>query len=154
LPNVRVLHSGGWKRLQEQAVTPTAYATGVAATLGCTADRIVDFYGMVENVGVIYPDCASGNKHVPAFADVVIREPLTLEPVAAGQHGLVQVCSALPASFPGFTVLTDDIGELVHDDGCPCGRRGTAFRFVKRVPKAEVRGCGNIQALRQRAPAA
>jgi len=55
---------------------------------------------MVENVGVVYPDCERGNKHVPAFAEVVVRNPLTLEPVAVGQRGLVQVCSVLPTSFP------------------------------------------------------
>jgi hypothetical protein len=153
LPNVRLLHSGGWKRLQDQAVPREAYAGGVASVFGCTAERIVDFYGMVENVGIIYPDCAHGNKHVPAFAEVIVRDPLTLEPVQIGAQGLVQVCSALATSFPGFTVLTDDIAEIIRYDGCPCGRRGTCFRFVKRVPKAEVRGCGNIDTLRQRATA-
>ena len=100
---------------------------------------------MVENVGVVYPDCEQGNKHVPAFADVIIRNELTLEPVAVGQRGLVQVCSVLPTSFPGFLLLTEDIAELIHQDGCPCGRQGTAFRFVGRAPKAEVRGCGNVE---------
>lgn len=153
MPNVRLLHSGGWKRLQDQAVPREAYAGGVASVFGCTAERIVDFYGMVENVGIIYPDCEHGNKHVPAFAEVIVRDPLTLEPVQIGAQGLVQVCSALATSFPGFTVLTDDIAEIIRYDGCPCGRRGTCFRFVKRVPKAEVRGCGNIDTLRQRATA-
>jgi hypothetical protein len=65
----------------------------------------------------------------------------------------VQVCSALPTSFPGHLVLTNDIGEVIRYDGCPCGRRGISFRFVKRVPKVEVRGCGNIETVRER-PAA
>jgi phenylacetate-coenzyme A ligase PaaK-like adenylate-forming protein len=154
LPNIRVLHSGGWKRLQEQAVSRTAFAAGVAEVFGCSADRVLDFYGMVENVGVIYPDCAHGHKHVPAFAAVIVRDPLTLRPVAEGQQGLVQVCSVLPTSFPGFLVLTDDIAEVIHYDGCACGRRGLSFRFVKRVPQAEIRGCGNIETLRQRPVAA
>jgi hypothetical protein len=154
MPNVRLLHSGGWKRLQDQAVPREAYAAEVASLFGCPAARIVDFYGMVENVGIIYPDCAHGNKHVPAFAEVIVRDPLSLEPVQVGEQGLVQVCSALATSFPGFTVLTDDIAEIIHYDGCPCGRRGTCFRFVKRVPQAEIRGCGNIDNLRQRASAA
>ncbi len=154
MPNVRLLHSGGWKRLQEQAVARAAYAAGVAGLFGCPAENVVDFYGMVENVGVIYPDCAHGNKHAPAFAEVIIRDPLTLQPVQVGEQGLVQVCSALATSFPGFAVLTDDIAEVIHYDGCPCGRRGIGFRFVKRVPKAELRGCGNIDNLRVRAPVA
>ena len=148
LPNVRVLHSGGWKRLQQEAVGKEAFAQGVATTFGCSADRVIDFYGMVENVGVVYPDCDQGNKHVPAFADVIIRNELTLEPVSVGQRGLVQVSSVLPTSFPGFLLLTEDIAELIHEDDCPCGRRGTAFRFVGRAPKAEIRGCGNLETRR------
>ena len=153
MPNIRVLHSGGWKRLQDQAVTREAFAAGVAEVFGCAADRVLDFYGMIENVGVIYPDCHYGHKHVPAFAAVIVRDPLTLRPVDEGQQGLVQVCSVLPTSFPGFLVLTDDIAQVIHYDGCACGRRGISFRFVKRVPQAEIRGCGNIETLRQR-PAA
>jgi hypothetical protein len=150
IPNIRVLHSGGWKRLQDQAVTREAFAAGVAAVFGCGAERVVDFYGMVENVGVIYPDCEYGHKHVPAFAAVIVRDPLTLRPVEEGQQGLVQVCSVLPTSYPGFLVLTDDIAEVIRYDGCACGRRGICFRFVKRVPQAEIRGCGNIETMRQR----
>ena len=148
IPNVRVLHSGGWKRLQREAVTREVFRGGVASVFGCSPDRVIDFYGMVENVGVVYPDCEHGNKHAPAFAEVVVRNPLTLEPVAAGQQGLVQVCSVLPTSFPGFLVLTDDMAEIIDYEECPCGRRGTSFRFMGRVPKAEVRGCGNLETTR------
>jgi Acyl-protein synthetase, LuxE len=148
LPNVRVLHSGGWKRLQQQAVSKETFSRGVSAVFGCSSDRVIDFYGMVENVGVVYPDCEEGNKHVPAFANVIVRDELTLEPVAEGERGLVQVCSVLPTSFPGFLVLTEDIAELIHHDGCPCGRRGLAFRYVGRAPKAETRGCGNLETVR------
>ena len=150
MPNVHVLHSGGWKRLEEQAVTKDVFVRGVASIFGCSPDRVIDYYGMVENVGVVYPDCERGNKHVPAFADVIVRDPLTLAPVQAGQQGLVQVCSGLPTSFPGFLVLTDDMAEIIGYDGCPCGRRGTHFRFVRRVPKAEMRGCGNLETTRSR----
>src|SRR6266478_6179442 len=148
IPNVRVLHSGGWKRLEREAVTKEVFIGGVASVFGCSPDRVIDFYGMVENVGVVYPDCDHGNKHVPAFAEVVVRDPLTLEPVAVGQRGLVQVCSVLPTSFPGFLVLTDDVAEIIDYDECPCGRRGISFRFAGRVPKAEVRGCGNLETTR------
>ena len=150
IPNVRLLHSGGWKRLEREAVTKDAFIDGVASVFGCSPDRVIDFYGMVENVGVIYPDCERGNKHVPAFAEVVVRNPLTLEPVAVGQQGLVQVCSVLPTSFPGFLVLTEDMAEIIDYNECPCGRRGTSFRFAGRVPKAEVRGCGNLETTRQK----
>jgi len=150
LPNVRVLHSGGWKRLQERAVTHNVFNQGVADVFGCSIERVLDYYGMVENVGVVYPDCEYGSKHVPAFADVIVRDPLTLRPVAEGQRGLIQVCSTLPTSFPGFLLLTEDLAEVIGHDGCPCGRRGTSFRFVGRAPKTEVRGCGNLESTRHR----
>ncbi|MGA6982707.1 MAG: hypothetical protein WBZ11_14220 [Candidatus Sulfotelmatobacter sp.] len=148
LPNVRVLHSGGWKRLEQQAVTRDVFIEGVSSLFGCSAERIVDYYGMVENVGVIYPDCAQGNKHVPNFAEVIVRDPLTLAPVKTGERGLIQVCSVLPTSFPGFLLLTEDLAEVIDYDDCPCGRKGTSFRFAGRAPKAEVRGCGNLESTR------
>jgi hypothetical protein len=150
MPNVHVLHSGGWKRLEQQAVTRDVFTRGVADIFGCAEDRILDYYGMVENVGVIYPDCNQGNKHVPAFAEIIVRDPLTLAPVKAGGRGLIQVCSVLPTSFPGFLLLTEDMAEVISDDHCACGRRGTSFRFAGRAPKAEVRGCGNLENTRYR----
>lgn len=148
LPDVHLLHSGGWKRLEQQSVTKDVFMGEVAGVFGCAPHRVIDYYGMVENVGVVYPDCERGYKHVPAFADVIIRDPLTLAPAGFGRPGVVQVCSVLPTSFPGFLLLTDDMGEIIGDDGCACGRRGTYFRFLRRVPKVEMRGCGNLETRR------
>jgi hypothetical protein len=145
LPKARILHSGGWKRLQDQAVEKNEFNQQLARTFGCSPDRIIDFYGMVETVGVIYPDCSEGNKHGPAFGDVIVRDPLTLEPVAEGEYGIVQVCSVLPTSFPGHLLLTEDRAQVIAYDGCACGRRGISFRFAGRILKAELRGCGNLQ---------
>ncbi len=148
LPKIRILHSGGWKRLQDQAVEKTVFNDKLARVFGCSPDYVIDFYGMVESVGVIFPDCPEGNKHGPAFGDVIVRNPLTLEPVAAGEHGIVQVCSVLPTSFPGNLLLTEDMAHVIAYDGCPCGRRGISFRFAGRIPKAELRGCGNLETKR------
>ena len=150
IPGVHVLHSGGWKRLEQQSVTKDVFIEGVSSIFGCAPHRIIDYYGMVENVGVVYPDCEHGYKHVPSFADVIIRDPLTLAPAEPRRPGVVEVCSVLPTSFPGFLLLTDDMGEIVGHDGCACGRRGTYFRFLRRVPKVEMRGCGNLDTTRQR----
>jgi phenylacetate-coenzyme A ligase PaaK-like adenylate-forming protein len=150
IPDVHILHSGGWKRLEQQSVTKDVFNREVADIFGCAPNRIIDYYGMVENVGVVYPDCEHGYKHVPAFADVIVRDPLTLTPTEPGRPGVVQVCSVLPTSFPGFLLLTDDMGEIVGHDGCACGRLGTYFRFLRRVPKVEMRGCGNLETIRQR----
>ena len=148
LPKAKILHSGGWKRLQEQAVEKTVFNEKLSEVLGSSPGNVVDFYGMVETVGVIYPDCSAGNKHSPLFGEVIVRNPLTLEPVNIGDHGIVQVCSVLPSSFPGHLLITEDMARVEAYDGCTCGRRGISFRFSGRIPKAEVRGCGNLETKR------
>ena len=145
LKKARLLHSGGWKRLQDQAVDKTFFNEQLAEVVGCPTTSVVDFYGMVESLGVIFPDCPQGNKHAPVFGEVIMRDPLTFEPAPAGEFGIVQICSVLPTSFPGNLLLTEDLAQVVSYDGCRCGRRGVSFRFAGRIAKAEIRGCGNIE---------
>jgi phenylacetate-coenzyme A ligase PaaK-like adenylate-forming protein len=148
-PEMRLFHSGGWKRLIELSVEKEAFSEGVAQTFGCDPSDIRDFYGMVEQVGVVFVDCEAGNKHTPNFAEVAIRDFLSLEQVQPGQSGLIEVLSALPTSYPGQAVLTEDVGLFLGVDNCPCGRPGFSFRFQGRVAKAEVRGCGDTFAVSQ-----
>jgi phenylacetate-coenzyme A ligase PaaK-like adenylate-forming protein len=143
--DVHVLHSGGWKRLADRSVDKTAFSAGVASTFGTSSDRVIDFYGLVENLGIVYPDCSEGHKHAPMYGQVIVRDPVTTEPVTEGGKGFLQLCSIIPNSFPGHLLLTEDMASVPMYDGCPCGRPGIAFRFESRVPKAEVRGCGNIR---------
>jgi hypothetical protein len=138
-----LLHSGGWKKLAAQAVSKDKFGARAAAVLGCAPSRILDFYGMVEQVGTVFVDCAAGNKHAPAFADVLLRRPLTLAPVHSGETGIIEVLSALPSSYPGHALITEDQGVLVGEDDCPCGSRGRYFRFTGRVERTELRGCGD-----------
>jgi hypothetical protein len=138
-----LLHSGGWKKLQEQAVDRATFARAAHETLALPPAQVVDFYGMVEQVGTVFLDCEVGHKHAPAFADVLIRRPGTLARCDAGEVGLIEVISVLPHSYPGQAIMTEDQGELLGVDDCPCGRRGTYFRFTKRVERVAVRGCGD-----------
>ncbi|MGA2796677.1 MAG: acyl-protein synthetase [Thermoguttaceae bacterium] len=139
----QLLHSGGWKKLADQAVIKEEFTRRTSDVLGCDPRGILDFYGMVEQVGTVFVDCQSGNKHAPAFADVLIRRPYTLEPAAIGQTGIIEVISVLPTSYPGQALITEDQGVLMGVDDCPCGRSGNYFRFTKRIEQAEARGCGD-----------
>lgn len=143
-PRSVLLHSGGWKRLLDQAVDKPTFNATVAGPWGLAADRVVDFYGSVEQVGVPYPDCSAGVKHVPYWADIVIRRGDTLEPAEVDEIGLMQLLNCLPLSAPNHSVLTEDLGALAALDGCACGRRGKAFVFRGRAPKSEVRGCSDV----------
>jgi len=145
-PDLILLHSGGWKKLTRQRVDRGVFNEGVSAAFGCEYDKVRDFYGMIEQVGVVFVDCEAGHKHSPAFAEVAIRDPETLHQVGVGETGLIQIMSLLPGSYPGFALLTEDVGEVLGYDDCPCGRKGMHFRFRSRVHKVEVRGCGDTVA--------
>ena len=139
-----LLHSGGWKKLTDMAVDKSTFNRHVAGPWSLDPSRVIDFYGTVEQVGVVYPDCSEGRKHVPYWADVVIRRSDTLEPAGENEIGLIQLISCLPLSAPNHSVLTEDLGRIVLADGCRCGRRGKAFLFEGRAPKSELRGCSDV----------
>ena len=142
-PNAILLHSGGWKKLKSQAVSKEIFNNRTSYILGNSPAAILDFYGMVEQVGTVFVDCEVGNKHAPAFADVIIRKPNYLTPVTIGESGIIEVISVLPTSYPGQVIITEDLGVLLGTDDCPCGRKGNYFRFTNRVEKLEIRGCGD-----------
>jgi phenylacetate-coenzyme A ligase PaaK-like adenylate-forming protein len=149
LEQATVFHGGGWKKLKEQQVSKDVFNARTAHVLGCRPERVLDFYGMVEQVGSIFVDCESGHKHPPNFATVIIRDPLTFRPQPVGKEGLIEVVSLLPASYPGQALLTEDQGIVHAIDDCPCGRKDVAFRFTSRVERAEPRGCGDVMAQRR-----
>lgn len=141
IPQGILVHSGGWKKLLDEAVdNPTFKARTHAAT---GIGRIHNFYGMVEQVGSIFVECEAGRLHAPSFADVIIRRARDWTVADKGEEGLIQVLSCLPQSYPGHSLLTEDVGVLLGEDDCPCGRHGRTFAVHGRLPKAEVRGCSD-----------
>lgn len=148
LAQATVFHGGGWKKLKEQQVSKEVFNERTSRILGCPAERVLDFYGMVEQVGSIFVDCEAGHKHPPNFATVIIRDPLTFAPQPIGKEGLIEVVSLLPTSYPGQALLTEDQGIVHAVNDCPCGRKDVAFRFTSRVERTEARGCGDILAHR------
>ncbi len=142
-----VLHIGGWKQLESERVTRTAFADVIGTAFGVAADRVIDVYGFTEQMGLNYPDCAEGWKHVPVFAEVQVLDPATRAPLADGTSGLMSFATPIPHSYPGNVVVTDDLG-VVDARPCPCGRLGRRFRIVGRVQAADVRGCGDVMATR------
>lgn len=136
-----LLHSGGWKKLEDQRVDNAAFRERVGVAIG--AERVINFYGMAEQVGSVFVECEEGHLHTPVFADVVVRSPIDLSVQPLGEAGLLQVLSVLPHSYPGHSLLTEDRGVLLGEDDCPCGRRGRYFSVLGRLPRAEVRGCSD-----------
>ncbi|MFW2490737.1 acyl-protein synthetase [Clostridium chromiireducens] len=140
---IKLLHSGGWKKLNDQKVEKEEFNKSVAEVFGTDPENIIDFYGMVEQLGVVFLDCECGYKHVPDFGEIIIRDFSTLKEVEKGQCGFIEVLSGLTSSYPGQAILTEDIGEFIGIDDCKCGRKGKYFKFKNRVEKSETRGCGD-----------
>ena len=136
-----LLHGGGWKKLQDQAVDNTAFKAALNAQMGLS--QVVNYYGMVEQTGSVYIECPAGHLHVPVYADILIRDPLDFSVQPIGQPGLIETLSLLPWSYPGHALLTEDVGTLLGQDDCPCGRLGKYFSVQGRIPRAEVRGCSD-----------
>lgn len=145
---MKLLHSGGWKKLKSQSVSRDEFIRTTSEVFGTDPKNIIDFYGMVEQVGVVFLDCECGYKHIPDFADVIIRDFNTLKEVDIGQTGIIEVISTLGSSYPSQAILTEDIGELIGIDTCKCGRKGKYFKFKSRIERAEIRGCGDTFAER------
>lgn len=138
-----LLHSGGWKKLQDQAVSNKAFKQQAQAILGVI--KVHNFYGMVEQTGTIYVECESGYLHCPMWSDVTIVNKQTLSIEALGIEGIIQVSSLLPTSYPGHCLLTEDLGVMIGEDNCTCGRHGKYFLVNGRLAKAETRGCSDTQ---------
>jgi hypothetical protein len=135
------VHSGGWKKLETERVDRAAFDS---ALLGLVApgSGVLDYYGLVEQVGVIAPLCEAGARHLPRWADLIVRDAWTLQPLEHGV-GQMQFMNVLAWGAPYHSVLTEDLGEL-GTGTCSCGRPGRHFRLHGRVPKAETRGCANV----------
>lgn len=133
-----LMHTGGFKKMQELEVTNETFKETLFQKTGITSCH--NFYGMVEQMGTVFIECEKGHLHAPPFGDVIFRDPVTWN---ESDKGVIQVLSTLPRSYPGHSLLTEDLGYLVATDTCPCGRKGKAFHVTGRVPQAEIRGCSD-----------
>lgn len=139
-----MIHGGGWKKLSDQAVDNDIFKQSLFDVCGIT--RIYNYYGMVEQTGSIFMECEYGHLHASIFSDILTRDHRDFSSLPPKQQGLVQVLSLLPRSYPGHSILTEDVGEILGEDDCPCGRKGKYFKINGRVKDAEVRGCSDTYA--------
>lgn len=147
LRNPIILHIGGWKKLKDISIDKKQFNERVSKFFHTSPDRIIDFYGMTEQLGTVYPDCSQGYKHVPLYSEVLIRDTHDQKVLPIGKSGFIQLISPLPRSYPGVSILTDDMGAIIGKDDCPCGRKGKYFVFKSRSELADPKGCGDTLAI-------
>lgn len=151
LHDATLIHSGGWKKLEQESVGNAEFKQALRAATGLR--RVFNFYGMVEQIGSVFLECEHGLLHAPNFGDVIVRDPVTWEEARDGEQGVIQVLSLLPTSYPGHSILTEDLGRVLARDDCGCGRRGKAIALSGRIPSAELRGCSDTHAFAEQVAA-
>lgn len=142
-----LIHGGGWKKLIAESVSNEQYKSSLCEVSGIT--RISNYYGMVEQTGSIFVECEHGYLHCSIFSDILIRDHENFSVLNIGEVGLIQLLSLLPTSYPGHSILSEDLGELIGHDNCACGRKGKFFKVHGRVKNAEIRGCSDTYAQSQ-----
>lgn len=136
-----LIHGGGWKQLQSQAVSTEEFKRRLELAAG--VKRVHNYYGMVEQTGSIFVECEHGHLHASSWSEVIVRDPLDFSALPPGRPGLIQLLSVIPHSYPGHSLLSEDLGEIVGVDDCACGRKGTYFKVHGRIQNAETRGCSD-----------
>lgn len=137
-----LFHIGGWKKLKDQAVDTHEYNKRVNGVFGNHV-KVHNYYGMAEQLGSVFVECEYGHMHCSNYSDVHIRRPYDFSEASDGEKGLIELVSLLPTSYPGHALLTEDEGEILGEDDCPCGRCGKYFKIHGRIKGAELRGCSD-----------
>jgi hypothetical protein len=134
----RVMDTGGYKG-RSREIDEDELRGLYSRLLGVPAEHCVNEYGMTELCSQFYDSAlrdhvrgraAPRRKLVPPWVRTRVVDPESLEPLAAGQTGLLQHLD-LANAFSVAAVQTEDLGVLV--DG--------GFALLGRAPGAVPRGC-------------
>ncbi len=77
---LQFVHSGGWKNLEAARVDRQVFDGHLLEGVE-DGSVVLDFYGLAEQVGIIFPLCAAGWRHPPRWAAAMVRDSWTLEPL-------------------------------------------------------------------------
>jgi len=93
--NSKIAHIGGWKKLESQKVSKEKFLGDVSDVFGIPKKNVFDFYGFTEQMGLVYVSVGNLPKTVPAYAEIIIRDFQSLQPVEDGKQGLIQILTPL-----------------------------------------------------------
>ena len=137
-----LIHGGGWKRAADTGVSREIFNDEFKEVV--KNSHVINYYGMAEQAGSIFFECNFGFFHSSIYSDVIVRNYENFEPCKLGELGLLQVLSVVPRSYPGHSLLTEDLGILHGVDSCKCGQMGSFFTISGRAPDVEIRGCSDV----------
>ena len=140
--NTKLIHFGGWKKLHNIKISKKIFNEEVTKKFKIANSNILDIYGFSEQLGTIYVSKGLGGCKVSNFSHVLIRDPKTLKVVEDGKVGFMQFLSILPLSYPGISILNDDMGYISKRTFDKKVEK-IEFKVHSRLDKLELRGCGD-----------
>tara|TARA_B100000315_G_scaffold260917_1_gene327312 strand:- start:2480 stop:3601 length:1122 start_codon:yes stop_codon:yes gene_type:complete len=139
----RLIHFGGWKKLAEKKISKNILNKHIKNQLNIDEEFIFDIYGFTEQLGTVYVSSGDKGCRVSSYSNVLVRDVNTLKVVPDGDIGLLQFLSPIQLSYPGFSILNDDLGTINNRYTDSMGHEIIEFDISKRLLKAENRGCGD-----------
>lgn len=139
-PRSKILLGGGWKQFSDREIDRDSFFNMIAETLGMDRKSCYEFFSAVEHP-LPYCKCENGHFHVPIYSRVIIRDIKTLNPVPAGQIGLLSFVSPLVSSMPLTSIVTDDLAVLYDGDQCDCGIGTPYFELKGRAGVRQIKTC-------------
>ena len=140
LSNGILLHGGGWKKMEKKKINNKKFKQKLVQKF--ELKNIYNYYGLIEQTGSIFLECKKCSCFVTSnFSDILIRDK-HFNVLKNKKKGFIQLFSLLPTSYPGHSILTEDIGEIINNE-CECAANGKRFLVHGRVEKSEIRGCSD-----------
>lgn len=136
-----LIHGGGWKKMEKIKISNLNFKEKLYNKL--KLKKIFNYYGLIEQTGSIFFECNKCSCFTPSeYSDVLIRDK-NFKSINDNNKGFIQVISLLPTSYPGHSILTEDIGEIVKNNCDVCfGKK--QFIVHGRAEKSEIRGCSDV----------
>ncbi len=139
--NSILIHGGGWKKMEKIKVSNEIFKRKLNKSL--KINHIINYYGLIEQTGSIFFECNKCGCFTPSeYSEVLIRDK-NFKTLPKNKKGFIQLLSILPKSYPGHSILTEDIGQLVNKN-CKFCKITKKFKVYGRAEQSEIRGCSDV----------
>ena len=136
-----LIHGGGWKKMEDIKISNKIFKKKLKKKLNL--ENIFNYYGLIEQTGSIFFECKRCNCFTTSeYSDVLIRDK-NFKILENNNKGYIQLLSLLPKSYPGHSILTEDMGEIVENNCNLCSGK-KKFLVHGRAEKSEIRGCSDV----------
>ena len=142
LTNGVLIHGGGWKKMENEKVSNEKFKAFLKKNYNLK--QIYNYYGLIEQIGSIFLESQKcGYFTTNDYSEIIIRDK-NFKALPDGKKGFIQILSLLPTSYPGHSLLTEDIGKIISIKNCKCGKNQKHFKIYGRVIESELRGCSDV----------